>query len=60
MTKLQWNSEYYHEEQRTCFILKVFTYLMTSKLIYLLMDWEIHCLHSNRSEVQPGSLKHRP
>ena len=32
------NSNYYHEHQRN--ILRKFTYLMVSKLLYRLMDWE--------------------
>ena len=34
------NSKYYRERQRTCNILMIITYLMMSKLIFLLMDCE--------------------
>ena len=33
-------SKYYREHQRNCNILIMFTYLMTSKLIYIIMDCE--------------------
>ena len=36
MKMLQLTSKYYHKHQRTSNILIMFTYLMTSKLIYLL------------------------
>ena len=32
--------KYYHEHQRTCNTLIKFSYLMASKLLSLLMDWE--------------------
>ena len=35
------NSKYDHEHKWTCNILIMFTYLMMSKLTYLLIDWEI-------------------
>ena len=37
--KVTVNSKYYPEHQHTCDILK-FIYLMASKLLYLVMDWE--------------------
>ena len=40
MKKLHWIPKYYHEHQSTCNILIKFTYLMVSKLLYLIMDWE--------------------
>ena len=38
--KVTVNSKYYHEHQRTCDILIKFTYLIASKLLHLLIDWE--------------------
>ena len=38
--KFKVNSKYYREHQRTCNILITYTYLMTTILIYLLMDCE--------------------
>ena len=51
--KVTVNSKYYQEHQRTCDILIKFTYLMVSKLLYLLMDCEtlLNCPRWNRSEV---------
>ena len=46
------NSKYYHEHQRTCTILTKFTYLMASKLLYLLMDWETFNLLSSLEQVR--------
>ena len=37
--KVTMNSKHHREHQRTCDIL-MFMYLMVSKLLYLLMDWE--------------------
>ena len=36
------NSYYCHKHQHTCNILKIITYLIKPKLIYLLMDGERH------------------
>ena len=38
--KVTVNSKYYCEHKRTCNILMIFTYMMASKLIYLLMEYE--------------------
>ena len=38
--KVKMNSKYYREHQRTCNILITYTYLMTTKLIHLIMDCE--------------------
>ena len=50
--KVTENSKYYHEHQRTCNVLTKFTYLIASKLLYLLMDWETFNLLSSLEQVR--------